>query len=101
MIIAPHHGANNGSSMPFIQAVDPTHVIFSAGRANAHPRQATADRYRTHGVLLDNMFRTDLGDSEGGDEWSHGAGTGPEPIGDDDVEIRIDDTGDVTVRFVP
>ena len=47
------------------------------------------------------MFRTDLGDSEGGAEWSHGAGAGPEPIGDDDVEIRIDDNGTVTVRFVP
>ncbi len=31
VLIAPHHGADNGGSTCFIQAVSPEYVIFSAG----------------------------------------------------------------------
>ncbi|NIQ14291.1 MAG: hypothetical protein GTO02_07775, partial [Candidatus Dadabacteria bacterium] len=52
VIIAPHHGADNGSSKCFIEAVDPTYVIFSAGHRHDHPRAVTAQRYIDHGVSV-------------------------------------------------
>lgn len=78
VLIAPHHGANNASSDCFIDAVDSEWVIFPAGSNHRHPRAAVAQRYLDHGVPLENMFRTDLGD--------------------DDIEIIIQPTGGVTVR---
>ncbi len=72
MLIAPHHGADNGSSKAFIDAVSPEWVIFTAGHAHKHPRAVAAQRYLNSGVKLDNMFRTDLGDDEGVKEWDHG-----------------------------
>jgi competence protein ComEC len=63
---APHHGGNNGSSNCFIRAVNPQYVIFSAGRGHHHPTQAAADRYIANGVPVENLFRTDRGDNEGG-----------------------------------
>ena len=35
VLIAPHHGADNGSSTTFIQTVNPTHVIFPSGMSAA------------------------------------------------------------------
>ena len=46
------------------------------------------------------MFRTDLGDNEGGSEWAHGATNTPDSKGDDAIEIIIQLTGEVTVRYV-
>lgn len=100
VLIAPHHGADNGSAKCFIAAVNPRFVIFSAGHQYNHPRDSTAQRYRTHGVALARMFRTDRGDDEGLPEWSHGRVTGcRDGTGDDDVEILLPQTGDVQVAY--
>ena len=100
VLIAPHHGADNASAECFIQAVDPTFVIFPAGHAFSHPRAATAQRYVSHGVPLSNFFRTDRGDDEGADEWSQGRISGcSDRRGDDDVEIVIRGSGAVVVEY--
>lgn len=52
VLVAPHHGADNGSSSRFIHAVSPRYVIFSAGHRYGHPRRTTASRYLANGVLL-------------------------------------------------
>ncbi len=57
VIIAPHHGGNNGSSQCFIEAADPSHVVFSAGHAHKHPTKAAAERYIAHGVPKKRNFR--------------------------------------------
>lgn len=99
-IIAPHHGADNGSSTAFINAVAPTFVIFSAGHMHSHPRAATAKRYLNAGIDVQNMFRTDLGDDEGVKEWDMGRVVGQsDRAGDDDVEIRIKSDGSMSVRY--
>lgn len=107
VIIAPHHGADNGSCETFIQKVSPEYVIFSAGHANRHPREVTADRYISFGVDPDKIFRTDLGDHETASsaaeckqEWSVGSGTTPEKSGDDHVKITISKTGKVNVAYI-
>ncbi len=89
VIIAPHHGADNGSSTEFIEAVSPDYVIFSAGHEHEHPRDAAAQRYLDLGVSIDNMFRTDRGDNEGNDEWTHGNSSEADSAGDDDVDILL------------
>ncbi len=100
VIIAPHHGANNGSARCFIEAVDPEFVIFSAGHKHDHPSDAAAQRYLAHGVEQSKMFRTDLGDAEGGFEWPEGSISGcRDPVGDDDVDIWLLDDGDVVVEY--
>jgi competence protein ComEC len=96
VLIAGHHGADNASSTCFIQAVSPQYVIFAAGSEYHHPRQAAVDRFTAvnvtphppYAVPLANIYRTDLGDNEGGTEMTEGAGRCPDPTGDDDVEIR-------------
>ena len=93
VIVAPHHGADNGSSTKFINAVSPEHVIFSAGHNHEHPRRATAQRYLNNGVKIENIFRTDRGDNEGEKEWRHLNTNQKDPIGDDDVDIFIDENG--------
>lgn len=48
----------------------------------------------------DQIFRTDLGDDEGGEEWAFGrvAGT-TDPKRDDDVEIVVYGDGAIVVRY--
>jgi hypothetical protein len=58
-----------------------------------------AQRYLDHDVPIENMFRTDLGDNEGGSEWAHGGTNNPDKKGDDDIEIIIQPTGEVTVQY--
>ena len=100
VLIAPHHGADNASSTPFIRAVSPRFVIFSAGHEYRHPRATTARRYLNAGVALRNMYRTDFGDDEGPDEWSFGRVPGPaDPVGDDDVDIALRQSGEVGVEY--
>jgi competence protein ComEC len=45
---APHHGSAGSSSQPFVDALHPAAVIFSAGRRNpfGHPAPVVVDRYR-------------------------------------------------------
>jgi competence protein ComEC len=55
---APHHGSSSSSTEPFIAAVHPAAVIFSAGRGNhfGHPAPSVVARYRAVHCLI---FRTD------------------------------------------
>jgi hypothetical protein len=100
VLIAPHHGADNGSADCFIQAVHPSYVVFSAGHKFQHPRSVTAERYIAHDIQLDHMLRTDLGDDEGGAEWDYGRQPGMiDRKGDDDVEITVTPEGAVTVQY--
>lgn len=102
VLVAGHHGADNASSTCFIEAVAPEFVIFSAGNAHRHPRQTTADRFLAAGIPQTNLFRTDRGDDEGGDEWDEGRIEGcRDGRGDDDIEIRlpVDPAQSISVRY--
>jgi competence protein ComEC len=102
VVVAPHHGANNGSSEDFIRAVSPKYVIFSAGHsANyKHPTKAAAERYLAAGVDVKKMFRTDLGDDEGPEEWDVGRiPNSHDASGDDDVEVKVSNAGVLTVGY--
>ena len=100
VLIAPHHGADNGSSTKFIKAVSPTWVIFSAGHDHKHPTASAAKRYLDNGVAKDHMLRTDLGDDEGSIEWKHGRKNGhTDKAGDDDVDILIRSNGEIVVEY--
>lgn len=105
VMVAPHHGADNGSSTDFIKAVSPDWVIFSAGHKFEHPRAATAERFIAAGVVADHMLRTDRGDDESAEddldvtasfrEWDFGRVAGmKDPAGDDDVDIFIEKVGE-------
>jgi competence protein ComEC len=103
VLIAPHYGGDNASSIDFIQAVIPEYVIFSAGHRYEHPRATTAQRYLNNGVQLANMFRTNRGDDErdhGTREWAHGRTNNhhDEP-GDDDVDIILRQNGTISVQY--
>lgn len=110
VLIAPHHGADNGSSSCFIEAVfkdpDPTiprYVIFSSGHVTnfAHPRTATAARYLNVSSL--SMLRTDRGDDESNPtHWDdpNGIPGCEDARGDDSIEILIDSLGLLDVDYV-
>ena len=79
LLIAPHHGARASSSMGFLEAVAPLHVVVSSGAGNrfGHPSPFALERYRLLGA---HVRRTDL---EGtvrfvaeGSAWRH-AGNPP------------------------
>ena len=106
VVIAPHHGADNGSSLCFIKAVQPKFVVFSAGNKYRHPSSATADRYITSGVAKANMFRTDLGDHEKEEDkmpktdWDYERVKGCEDkSGDDDIDIVLSSIGEASVAY--
>ena len=101
VLIAPHAGADNSSTVGFIEAVSPKYVVFSAGHLHMHPRAVVAARYLQAGVLVENMFRTDLGDDEGDREWDFGRIDGTrDPAGDDDIEIILTPGREPIVRYV-
>lgn len=102
VLIAPHHGANNGSAACFIERVNPRFVVFSAGGDYQHPRAAAAQRYLAHGVAVGDIFRTDRGDDEaGGLEWKAGSVPGcTSPRGHDHVEITLPRQGVPGVRYL-
>lgn len=103
VIVAPHHGADNGSSTAFVQRVSPEYVIFSAGHQYQHPTQAAANRYLNAGVQIENMFRTDRGDDEsasGPYEWDHDRQDGwRDRAKDDNVAIVITASGEIQVFY--
>lgn len=94
VLIAPHHGADNGSSTAFINAVSAEWVVFSAGHKSTyqHPRATAAIRYLNR-MSAANMLRTDRGDDEGKSpdkEWNHDRIPGCEDVtGDDDIIIKL------------
>jgi beta-lactamase superfamily II metal-dependent hydrolase len=106
VLVAAHHGADDGSSAAFIGTVDPTWVVFSAGEGHGHPRQTTADRYIAAGVSPWRILRTDAEDPvenpTEGKEWQRGDWPRPPggPFGDGGtVDIAIIGGGDVFVRY--
>ena len=105
VLVAAHHGGNNASSYPFIRAVSPEYVIFSAGSHDnyAHPRAEVAQRFLNSGVKMKNIFRTDLGDDESkAEHWENEstiAGVS-DSNGDDDIVITLTSDGEVIVRYL-
>jgi len=100
IVIAPHHGADNGSSLDFLRTITPQVVIFSAGAFHKHPRLRTVNRYQTAGVEPTNMYRTDLGDRLRSGEWSRGSKqAGGDKAGDDHVDILIRDDASWQVAY--
>ncbi|UTW59522.1 MBL fold metallo-hydrolase [Kordiimonas sp. SCSIO 12603] len=103
VMIAPHHGGNNGSATCFVKAVNPTYVVFPAGSGHGHPKKKAVARYLKNGVKEANIFLTDLGekDSKPDKEWA-GPTTRKSPStkrGDDNVLIRITSSGQLTVKY--
>jgi competence protein ComEC len=101
IITAPHHGADNASSTPFIEAVQPTWVIFSAGNHHKHPKFKTYQRYQAAGVSEANMLRTDRGDEKGRDTewWGDWDDSCRDRHGDDGISIIISaNTGAVAIE---
>lgn len=58
VLVAPHHGSVGASSPALVAAVQPRHVIFSAGYRNryGHPHSAVLQRWASAGARL---WRTD------------------------------------------
>jgi competence protein ComEC len=58
IVKAPHHGSATSSTEPFVSALHPTAVIFSAGRGNhfGHPAPVVVARYLSVHAAV---FRTD------------------------------------------
>ena len=100
VIIASHHGAENGNSIEFIKKVSPTYVICPAGTdKNGHPRKKLIDRFLDNGVEQKNIFSTDRGavyEKNGNphsEEWQGLLIEGcDENDGDDGVDIIISGT---------
>ena len=62
VVLAPHHGGGNGSSMSFIEHVSPKWVVFAAGNKHSHPCKLTVGRYQSYDSKIDiEIFRTDYG----------------------------------------
>ncbi|MCM1512381.1 MAG: DNA internalization-related competence protein ComEC/Rec2 [Oxalobacter formigenes] len=58
ILLAPHHGSNTSSSLPFLMVADPVIAIFQSGYLNryGHPDKTVYSRY---GILGIHRFRTD------------------------------------------
>lgn len=54
VLLAPHHGSNTGSSAEFLQVMQPTVALATAGLGNrfGFPHQAVQQRYRAAGIPL-------------------------------------------------
>ncbi|WP_080915985.1 DNA internalization-related competence protein ComEC/Rec2 [Shewanella japonica] len=52
VLLAPHHGSRTSSTLDFIDAVSPKHVIFTAGYANQYgfPKEDIQNRYKLKGA---------------------------------------------------
>lgn len=104
VLVASHHGGNNGSATCFIEAVSPHTVIFSAGSGHGHPHRATVQRFLDAGVPLNRLFRTDRGSNSEMDankgEWleSDALACGDQSK-DDHVDIGLSSDG-VFVSYI-
>jgi len=58
LLMAPHHGSNGSSSMPFLQAVEPALAVMQVGYRNRfrHPGDKAMVRYRVNAI---ETLRTD------------------------------------------
>lgn len=56
LLIAPHHGSQTSSSLPFLMAVQPAYVAVSAGYRSqfGHPAPQVARRYEAQGIAVWN-----------------------------------------------
>lgn len=91
VMFAPHHGAENGSSGPFLDKVSPQYIVIAAGHVGTfiHPRKTTCLRY-LHYMPADHIFRTDRGDDQGEQEWDYMHIPGcKDEAGDDDIQIDM------------
>ncbi len=59
---APHHGSNGSCSLPFLEAVDPEWLVFTAGHEHNHPHPGSLRRVEKTGLPDDHVLRTDVGD---------------------------------------
>ena len=105
IVISPHHGADNGNSTAFVNAVAPQRVVFSAGHEYNHPTTNAANRFLKF-VEAAHIFRTDRGDDEREDgetdyEWSHTRIAGCiDELGDDDIHITLHANGKYNIEYV-
>ena len=101
VMIAPHHGADNASSLDFIQAIRPTYVVFSCGKAYNHPRKKAVYRYLKMNVLKENIFKTDRGSCASSEkEWQGQENSSCEDsIGDDDIQIVVTPEGELKIGY--
>lgn len=100
IVVAPHHGAKNGSSAAFVQLVNPRTVIFPAGHEHRHPTKRTAEVYLQCTTAV-NIFRTDRGDDEGPDEWNFGRRAGcRDRYNDDNIQVQLRGNGTYRVYYM-
>lgn len=59
---APHHGSNGSCSVPFLTAVNPEWLIFTAGHEHNHPHPGSLRRVTKAGIPDNRVLRTDEGD---------------------------------------
>ncbi len=54
LLVAPHHGSKNSSSLEFVAATLPDYVVFTAGYRNrfGHPKPEVLRRYQDSGAIL-------------------------------------------------
>ena len=92
ILIAPHHGSDNGSSVAFIREVNPGIVVFSAEADHGHPKQSVGDRYNSTLRPDPLILTTDFGDT---DEGKGGFATGncKDKTGDDGISFLIRERG--------
>jgi len=100
VIIAPHHGAMNGSSRSFVEHVKAESVIFAAGHKHDHPTLRTAEEYLRF-TTANKIFRTDRGDDEGGNEWPLGRTAGcRDKYNDDTIQVQLRSNGTYRVYYM-
>lgn len=95
ILIAPHHGCDYSSRECFIKSVSPEYVVFQSGHRYGHPYRSVKDRYLQHGVPIENIFRTDLKDTESNPhDWEDERYSGCKGLpGDYDIAITITNQG--------
>ena len=56
LLIAPHHGSQTSSSLPFLMVVQPRYVAVSAGYRSqfGHPAPQVTQRYEAQGITVWN-----------------------------------------------
>ena len=100
IIIAPHHGAKNGSSTAFVDLVNPKSVIFSAGHQFHHPTTRTANLYLQH-THIDSLYRTDRGDDEGTGEWTRlRKNNCTDLFNDDNIQVQLRSNGSYRIFYI-